>query len=132
MTLEHVAIWTSQLENLKAFYETYFNATSNDKYVNPLTRHESYFLTFDSGARLELMQRPDIPQNKNDATAQFTGIIHFAFALDSVEEVNKKAQEFKSAGLDILRGPRVTGDGYYEFEMFDIDRNRIEVTAKYI
>jgi lactoylglutathione lyase len=131
MTLEHVAIWTNQLEDLKTFYEKYFDATSNDKYVNPLTQHESYFLTFDCGARLELMQRPDIPQSKNNAIAQFTGIIHLAFALDSVEEVNDKADEFKKAGLNILRGPRITGDGYYEFEMLDIDRNRIEVTTKY-
>src|SRR5690606_33391562 len=131
MILEHVAIWTNQLESLRAFYETYFGATSNAKYVNPSTGLETYFLTFSSGARLELMQRADIPENKNDTIAQYRGIIHLAFAVDSPAEVDKIADRFKEAGLTILRGPRITGDGYYEFETLDIDNNRLEVMAKY-
>ena len=35
MKIEHIAIWTKQLEVLKRFYEDYFGVTSNQKYYNP-------------------------------------------------------------------------------------------------
>jgi lactoylglutathione lyase len=56
MTLEHVAIWTNDIERLKEYYTKYFQATSNDKYINHSKKSESYFLAFKSGARLELMK----------------------------------------------------------------------------
>ena len=49
MTLDHVAIWTTQLEKLKDFYVKYFNAIANEKYTQCETGFESYFLTFDTG-----------------------------------------------------------------------------------
>jgi DNA-binding NtrC family response regulator len=61
MTLEHVAIWTNQLERLKEYYIKYFHGISNDKYSNSSTGFNSYFLSFASGARLELMSKPAIP-----------------------------------------------------------------------
>lgn len=72
-----------------------------------------------------------IPANLNDTLkAQRLGIIHLAFGVGSIEEVEAKAQELKAAGFAILSGPRKTGDGYYEFETVDPDDNRLEVTAK--
>ncbi|TMI77504.1 MAG: glyoxalase [Bacteroidetes bacterium] len=131
MTLEHVAIWTSNLEALKDYYTKYFNGRPNDKYRNPKTNFESYFLTFESGTRLELMSRPDIPPNTNDTiNKQYLGIIHLAFGVSSTEEVDKRAQQLQSDGFRILSGPRKTGDGYYEFETLDPDNNRVEVTTK--
>jgi lactoylglutathione lyase len=130
MTLEHVAIWTSQLEVLKDFYTRFFNGVPNQKYINPQKKFESYFLHFASGARLELMSRPDIPENLNDTIGeQYKGIIHLAFGVDTMVEVDKKASEMKAAGFPILSGSRKTGDGYYEFETIDPDKNRIEVTT---
>ncbi len=130
MTLEHVAIWTSQLEVLKDYYINFFNAVPNQKYSNPLKHFESYFLQFESGARLELMSRPNIPDNLNDTVQQqYKGIIHLAFGVDTMSKVDHKAQELKEAGFRILSGPRKTGDGYYEFETLDPDNNRIEVTT---
>jgi lactoylglutathione lyase len=130
MTLEHVAIWTSQLEVLKDFYTRFFDGVANQKYINPKKKFESYFLHFASGARLELMSRPDIPENLNDAVSeQYRGIIHLAFGVDTMAEVDNKAREMKAAGFPILSGPRKTGDGYYEFETIDPDKNRIEVTT---
>tara|TARA_Y100000588_G_scaffold318114_1_gene347494 strand:+ start:534 stop:743 length:210 start_codon:yes stop_codon:yes gene_type:complete len=55
MKIEHIAIWTERLEELKAFYEKYFNAVSNEKYYNPTKQFSSYFLSFEVGVRLELM-----------------------------------------------------------------------------
>jgi len=132
MTLEHVAIWTRDLEKLKNYYVKYYNAQANDKYINTKNNFESYFLTFKSGARLELMKRPDIPNNMNDTiTRQHLGIIHLAFGVDTMKEVESKAKQLKSDGFTILSGPRKTGDGYYEFETLDPEDNRLEVTTKY-
>ncbi len=132
MNLEHVAIWTADLERLKAYYQRYFAGEPNDKYVNAQKGFQSYFLRFYSGARLEIMQRSDIPANLNDTIEkQHLGIIHLAFGVDTMAEVENKAQELKAAGYPILTGPRKTGDGYYEFETLDPDNNRIEVTTQY-
>ncbi|MCU0341403.1 MAG: VOC family protein [Spirosomaceae bacterium] len=130
MTLEHIALWTNRLETLKEFYVNYFGGVANAKYRNEAKGFESYFLTFASGARLEIMQRPGIPANLNDTVhQQHLGLIHLAFGVATVAEVEAKAEELRAAGLPILSGPRRTGDGYYEFETLDPDQNRIEVTT---
>ncbi|MGK7391420.1 MAG: VOC family protein [Candidatus Cyclobacteriaceae bacterium M2_1C_046] len=130
MIIEHVAIWTHDPDRLKNYYTRFFNAVANEKYINNQKQFESYFLSFSSGARLEIMKRQDIPQNLNDTIhKQHQGLIHVAFGLGSVEEVDKKAEELSMAGYEILSGPRRTGDGYYEFETLDPDHNRLEVTA---
>ncbi len=132
MKLEHVAIWTQNLEQLKDYYIKYFGAIPNEKYVNRSKDFESYFLEFESGARLELMKMPQIPENKNDTIKeQHLGIIHLAFGVDHPEQVDTKARQLRNAGFEILSGPRKTGDGYYEFETLDPDNNRLEVTALY-
>lgn len=132
MKLEHVAIWTGDLERLKTYYQRYFGGVPNAKYTNEQKGFQSYFLTFQSGARLELMYRKDIPENQNDTVqAQHKGIIHLAFGVDSIVKVDQKAEELRNAGFPILSGPRKTGDGYYEFETLDPDNNRIEVSTIY-
>jgi lactoylglutathione lyase len=132
MTLDHVAIWTNKLEELRAFYENYFDAVSNNRYTNEQKHFSSYFLTFKSGARLEIMTKPDIPANSNDTIIkQHMGIIHLAFGLDTKREVEEKAKQLQKDGYAILSGPRKTGDGYYEFETLDPDNNRLEVTTKF-
>ena len=131
MTLEHVAIWTNNLEVLRDYYVRDFGGTANDRYLNETKQFESYFLTFASGARLELMKMPGVPANANDTPGkQHRGIIHLAFGVNTRAEVDAKANELRAAGFSILSGPRVTGDGYYEFETLDPDNNRLEVTCK--
>ena len=133
MTLEHIAIWTDNLEQLKLYYTKYFGGTANNKYINEQKRFESYFISFESGARLELMKKAGIPENKNDTiTTQHKGIIHLAFGVDSMQEVDDKAKQLEADGFTILSGPRKTGDGYYEFETLDPDNNRLEVTTQAI
>jgi lactoylglutathione lyase len=130
MKIDHVAIWTSQIEELKNYYIKYFNGTSNKKYLNREKHFESYFISFDSGTRLEVMQMPGIPQNLNDPVVkQYHGIIHLAFGVDSMAQVDEKFSQLTNDGYKILRGPRKTGDGYWEFETLDPDNNRIEVSA---
>ncbi len=129
MKLEHIAIWTYELESLKDYYVKFFNGKSNEKYKNPKTQLESYFITFESGARLELLSIPNIIVRDN-SEFNYKGITHLAFEVNTKAEVDTKAEEFRNAGFTILRGPRITGDGYYEFETLDPDGNKIEITTK--
>jgi lactoylglutathione lyase len=128
MKIEHLAVWTNQLDALKAFYVQFFNAVPNEKYHNPRKQFSSYFLCFDEGARLELMQMPGIPNNSNDTLHQNTGLIHFAVSTGSKEKVDALTEEIRKAGFSILGEPRWTGDGYYESVILDPDNNRIEIT----
>ena len=129
MRIEHVAIWTHDLERLRSFYETYFEGRANAKYVNPRKQFESYFITFADGARLELRRRPDVPTTKNDVEQQGTGYIHLAFSIGSREAVEALTDRLRADGYRILDGPRTTGDGYYESVTLDPDGNRIEITV---
>lgn len=100
MKLEHIALWTNQLEVIKAFYETYFGATSNAKYTNAINQFESYFLSFSSGARLEIMAKPGVPDNLNDRiNAQHQGLIHLAFEVATMQEVDEKAEVFRKSRI---------------------------------
>jgi lactoylglutathione lyase len=128
MKIDHLAIWVTDLEKMKNFYEKYFNAQAGNRYFNPKTQFESYFLSFDDGCRLELMQRKEIPASLDDIYTQFTGLIHFAISVGSEEKVNVMTQQFRNDGFEILDGPRWTGDGYYESVVLDPEKNRIEIT----
>jgi lactoylglutathione lyase len=132
MTIDHIAIWTDNLERLRAYYVNYFGGISGKKYTNQLTQFGSYFISFQSGARLEIMSKPGIPDNLNDTVLKHhKGIIHLAFGVETKQEVDQKVVQLQAAGYTILRGPRKTGDGYYEFETLDPDNNRIEVSTKF-
>ena len=128
MRIEHIAIWVKDLEKQKAFYEKFFHAKTGEKYVNSLKNFQSYFLSFDGGARLELMQKPGIPDNANEVASQNIGLIHFAISVGSKEKVDQLTDELKKSGFTILDGPRTTGDGYYESVALDPESNRIEIT----
>jgi len=129
MHIEHIAIWTNRLEEMRTFYMTFFGAASNEGYHNPVKKFRSYFLSFEQGARLELMQKEGIPDNQNDPVQQYIGLIHFAIVVSSRQEVDQLSQTLQQAGYPIIDGPRQTGDGYYESVVLDPDGNRIEITA---
>ncbi len=129
MHIEHIAIWTHNLERLKAFYQTYFQVTAGDKYTNAQTGFESYFLSFASGARLELMRMPGVPASLNEVASQFTGYIHLAISVGSMARVDVLTTRLRSDGYHVLSGPRTTGDGYYESVVLDPDGNQIELTV---
>lgn len=129
MKIEHIAIWAKDIDLLKSFYETYFGARSNDKYTNPVKEFSSYFLSFNSGARIEIMQMDSIPDSANDPYEQFTGLIHIAFSVGSEEKVDTLTAQLKKDGFEVLDGPRKTGDGYYESAVLDPEKNRIEITV---
>lgn len=128
MTIDHIAIWVNDLENMKQFYVKYFGATANQKYHNPKKNFNSYFLTFESGARLELMQKPEIPQNLNNTIDQYIGLNHFAVSVGSKNNVDELTDKLRNDGYEVIGEPRTTGDGYYESVVFDPEKNRIEIT----
>ncbi|MTK13933.1 MAG: glyoxalase/bleomycin resistance/extradiol dioxygenase family protein [Clostridiaceae bacterium] len=128
MKIEHIAIWTKDTEKLKKFYVDYFDGIAGDKYTNTKKQFESYFIKFESGARLELMQMPAVPSNLNDTINQYIGLIHIAISVGSVEKVNELTDTLRNAGYKVVGEPRYTGDGYYESCILDPDENRIEIT----
>lgn len=129
MKIEHIAIWCKNIEVLKTFYETYFFVKAGERYVNPNRNFQSYFLNFELGCRLELMQMPSIPDSLNDVSKQFTGLIHFAISVGSKEGVNSLTEQIRQDGYAIVGEPRTTGDGFYESVVLDPEGNRIEITV---
>lgn len=129
MRIEHVALWTGDLERLRAFYVDVLGASAGPKYVNPRTGFESYFLSFAEGARLELMRRPDVAARAEAGSAEAHGWAHVALAVGSREAVDELAARLRARGQQVDSGPRQTGDGYYEVALRDPDGNRLEVMA---
>ena len=127
MRIEHIAMYVNDLEKAKEFFVKYFNAVSNEGYHNKTTDFRSYFLTFDDGARLELMNKPQMTDDEKGLNR--TGYIHIAFSLGSKEAVDALTEELKTDGYPVISGPRTTGDGYYESCIIGIEGNQIEITV---
>jgi lactoylglutathione lyase len=129
MRIHHIAIWTGDLERLRSFYQMYFSAHCGKKYENPAKGYSSYFLYFDDGASIEIMQREDIPVSQLAPGQQVVGYTHLSLAVGSEEEVNRLAAQLVADGFPLVDGPRRTGDGYYEAVVLDPDGNRVEINA---
>jgi lactoylglutathione lyase len=125
MHIEHIALWMNQLERLKAFYQTYFQAQVENHYHNPAKRFESYFLSFSTGARLELMHQSGLQDAQSDTGVGFIGHSHLSFATGSEQGVDELTNRLQEDGFQALDGPRHTGDGYYESVVLDPDGNHI-------
>ena len=127
MKIEHIAMYVSDLERAKDFFSTYFGAASNSGYHNVRTGFRSYFLTFEDGARLEIMNRAECSGEEKNPYRY--GFAHIAFSVGSREKVDSLTEQLRSAGFDVTSGPRVTGDGYYESCILDFEGNTIEITV---
>lgn len=127
MKIEHLAIYTKNLEKSKEFYTKYFCAQASEKYRNPKTQFESYFLSFEEGCRLEIMTLPILEENKN-LSLNLTGLAHFSISVGSKEKVLALTEELRVDGYTIKGEPRTTGDGYFESVVLDPDGNKIEIT----
>ncbi|HVZ57121.1 MAG TPA: VOC family protein [Chitinophagaceae bacterium] len=128
MKIDHLAIWVHDLERVRTFYETYFQAQAGPPYHNPKTHFRSYFLQFRDGCRLELMQRPDVEEPAGRPGGQYFGIAHFALSAGSREAVDTLTERLRRDGYAVAGEPRTTGDGYYESVILDPENNRIEIT----
>ena len=127
MQIEHVAMYVEDLEKTKDFFTKYFGANAGERYYNPKTELQSYFLSFDDGARLEIMQKPRVSNVRKELAR--TGYIHIAFSVGSREKVDELTRRLQEDGYKVVSGPRVTGDGYYESCVLCIEDNQIEITV---
>ena len=126
MRIEHVAMYVNDLEAARNFFVTHLGGKSNDGYHNPRTGFSSYFITFDDGARLELMNKPVMDDLEKPLNR--TGYAHIAFSVGSKENVDELTEKLRVAGYEVVSGPRTTGDGYYESCIVAIEGNQIEIT----
>ena len=129
MQIEHIAIWTTHLERLKDFYETYFQAKAGNKYHNPAKGYESYFLNFSGGAHMELMTMPGIQDRKGNPMDKINGYTHIAFTTGSERSVDELTNRLRRDGFQVMEDPHHTGDGYYESVVLDPDGNQVEITV---
>ena len=127
MTIEHIAMYVNDLEKARDFFVKYLDGKSNDGYHNKTTDFRSYFISFDDGARLEIMNKPGLIDDEKSLNR--TGYIHIAFSLGSKEKVDELTARLKADGYEVVSGPRTTGDGYYESCIVGIEGNQIELTV---
>lgn len=119
--ISHVAIWVNDLEKQKDFYCFYFNGKAGKKYYNPSKNFSSYFISLGTGARIELMHNPQQPLSLSNN--------HIALAVGSKKNVDELTHALIEKGVQLVSGPRITGDGYYESVFHDPEGNIIEITV---
>jgi lactoylglutathione lyase len=129
MRIEHLALWTEDLQRSSEFYVAYFGAVAGTGYRNEAKGFASVFLSFTGGARLELMTTTTLRPVVLEPGAQRMGLTHFAISVGSEQVVDALTARLRNDGFPVLDGPRRTGDGYYESVVLDPDGNRIEITA---
>jgi lactoylglutathione lyase len=128
MEIEHLAIWTKDLEIVKEFYVKYFGMQCSDKYTNTVKNFSSYFLSFKGAeTRLEIMNRPDIKELDRKHSTSY-GLTHFSITVGSKSKVDGLTERFRNDGYNIVGEPRTTGDGYYESVIEDCEGNWVEIT----
>ncbi len=127
MKIEHIAMYVNNLEAVKDFFVKYFNAVANDGYHNSATGFRSYFLSFEDGARVEIMNKPGTSDGAKELSR--TGYIHIAFSVGSKEKVDELTRRLEADDYKVVSGPRVTGDGYYESCIIGIEGNQVEITV---
>lgn len=120
-----MALWAGDLEAVCAFYVDHLGATAGELYVNEGKGFRSRFLSWGDGARLEVMHRAGL-ELARPGTA---GWAHVALSLGSEPAVDEAAARLSAAGVEVVEGPRRTGDGYYECVVLDPEGNRVELTA---
>jgi lactoylglutathione lyase len=129
MRIEHVALWTTDLERCRSFYQKYFGAVAGAPYRNEAKGFESVFLSFEGGARLELMCTTRLAPVAIERGAERMGLTHLALDVGSSAAVDELTARLRVDGFPVLDGPRRTGDGYYESVVLDPDGNRIEISG---
>lgn len=127
MKIEHIAIWVKDLEKMREFYTHYFGMNCNEMYVNEKKKFSSYFLSFETGARIEIMHKADVSEQHGACLEKF-GLAHFAISVGDRQTVDYLTEDLKRNGFRILGPPRVTGDGYYESVVLDPEGNNVEIT----
>lgn len=125
MHISHIAIWTTRLEELRNFYITYFNGTSNEKYINPKKD-----LNLISSALIRICFSGNYAKTRyhNTCIKRLPWLAHFSFSVGSKEAVLELTEQLRKDGFVIESEPRTTGDGYFESAILDPEGNIVEIT----
>lgn len=128
--LEHVGLWTQDLDQMLGFYVGLLGGHAGPLYVNSSTGFRSCFVAFGEGARVELMTRPGSGSVSHLRTGHDDGgYAHIALALPTQGDVRRVTARLQTAGISLASAPRLTGDGYYESVVLDPEGNRVELVA---
>lgn len=127
MRIEHIAMYVNDLEAARDFFIRYLSGKADGGYHNQSSGFRSYFISFDDGARLEIMKKPEMTDPKKEMNR--TGYAHIAFSVGSKENVDRVTERLKADGYQVISGPRTTGDGYYESCILAVEDNQIEITV---
>ena len=106
MQIDHIALYTRDLERLCEFYTKYFDGTAGKLYQNEETGTQACFVSFADGARLEIVTRPGTREN-----------------------VDALTEQMRSEGYEITDGPVVGKDGCYGSFVLDPDGNTVRIVA---
>ena len=126
MNINHIAINCINITKIEQFFVKYFNAHNIANYHIPRTGLHSCMLSFDNGARLELMNWPDMEEHKQISKMQ--GLVHLSISVEKKKKVDELTKRFISDNYCCTSCPRTTGDGYYESCIIGEENLIIEIT----
>jgi lactoylglutathione lyase len=126
MKIEHIAMYVNDLEKAKNFFVRYFEASAGPLYKNPVTRFQSYMVSFEDGSRLELMKAAHMTDDHKPLDR--TGYAHVCFSVGSKDKVDEMCRLLKQDGFPVISNPRQTGGGGYTCRVIAFEGNQIEIT----
>ena len=123
--IKHIGLYVNDLEKGKAFYTSYFNGISNERYENK-DGFQSYFIDFGTEVTLEIMTHNNL--EVREVLDRVNGFSHIAFSVGSEENVISLTNTLRADRYQVYSEPRTTGDGYFESCVADPEGNRVEIT----
>jgi len=125
--IQHVALWTRDIEAAARFWADYFGARVGDRYESARRPgFVSRFVGLEGGAAIELMTGPWLAAAEPEHERE--GWAHIAITVGSREMVRSLAERLQAAGL-LVSAPRLTGDGFFEAVARTPDGALVEITA---
>ena len=107
MKISNVGIFVKDLEGAKNFFINYFGAEVHAVYNEEENRYYSYIMKMGEGAKLELMTKPEIVDEKKDPNR--TGFVHICVKVDSREKLDEIIAKIKADGYHIFYEPATNG-----------------------
>jgi lactoylglutathione lyase len=102
--IDHVALWTEDLDRLATFYATYFGASAGPRYANPAkaSRRASW------SCRRRPHRADDQHRRGAGAAApgaQRMGLTHVAICVGTDREVDVLTGRLRQDGFEVIDGP---------------------------
>lgn len=123
MRIGNVGMFVKDLEGAKKFFMDYFGAKVHAVYNEEENNYYSYIMKLGDGAKLELMTKPEIVDEKKDPNR--TGFVHICIKVDSREQLDEVIAKMKADGYHIFYEPATTGG--HEVRAITFEDNILEV-----